>query len=424
MPRLPSRAWLRALFAIPALLLLFALPATAQTKLRFYSWQTDDQSNSVWWLAANKAFEQAHPGVSIEFIKAPRATFADTMMVMFAGNTPPDIVHLASFEFQAFADQDWLEDLTPMIQRDHLDLTGWAGQAKCTWNGKIVCINLNYFGYNLYYNEALLRAAGVDKVPSTWTEYLDAARKMTVAGHGESFGVGLQSTAGAGEYLTELLAYVLDAHGYWTDAKGNPTIDSPAVIEGLRRWKTLQSEKLTPMGDSADQTRQLFVEGRIGMRLDGPWFWGVLDKAKPDIRKDLKVAMSPTLPPVGGTSNVIGMPTGLPQAKKDLVWDYIRLITSPHWQEQYVALSGQLAPRPHSLTPEVLAKQPFLASFQQSQDAAAAAGIDRLPTGYETKYNEFAKIVTEECQRMINDNIDPAQTAKRIQQRVVELKKS
>src|ERR1700682_5399480 len=103
----------RYFFALAVQLLagvLHAAPAAAQTKLKFYSWQTDDQSNSVWWLAANKAFEQAHPGVSIEFIKVPRDRFADTMMVMFAGNTPSDIVHLAAFEFQTFAEQDWLED--------------------------------------------------------------------------------------------------------------------------------------------------------------------------------------------------------------------------------------------------------------------------------------------------------------------------
>lgn len=128
---------------ILAALLLATAAAQAQTKLRFYSWQTDDGSNSVWWLAANKAFEAAHPGVTIDFIKAPRDDFADTMMVLFSGDTPPDIVHLASFEFNAFAEQGWLEDLGPLITRDGLDLNGWAGQGKCVVQGKTVCINLN-----------------------------------------------------------------------------------------------------------------------------------------------------------------------------------------------------------------------------------------------------------------------------------------
>jgi multiple sugar transport system substrate-binding protein len=421
----PTRTTTMRIFfcLVMAGILFAAAPALAETKLRFYSWQTDDQSNSVWWKATIAAFLADHPGVAIDFVGVPRGEFADTMMTMFGANNPPDIVHLASFEFQAFADQGWLEDLTPLIARDGPDLKGWAGQGVCTIDGKTVCINLNYFGYILYYNDALLKAAGVG-VPTNWDEYLSAARKMTAAGHGQSFGIGLQTTSGAGQYLTELLCTVLDAGGYWTDDAGHPTIDSPAVIEGLRHWKQLQREKLTPMGNSADDIRQLFLEGRIGMRLDGPWMWGLLDHAKPELRAQFKVAVPPFKVPLGGTSNVIAMPAGLPPERQRLVWDYIKMVTSQHWQEQYVALSGQLAPRPNTLTPDVLAKKSFLAVFQQSQDAAAAAGVDRLPKGFETTYNAFAKIVTEECQRMVNADLDPAETARRIQQRVLDLQRS
>ena len=58
----------------------------AETTLRFYSWQTDDGSNSIWWKAANAAFEAAHPGVKIDFIKIPRSNFADQLMVMFGAD--------------------------------------------------------------------------------------------------------------------------------------------------------------------------------------------------------------------------------------------------------------------------------------------------------------------------------------------------
>jgi len=414
------RSILRHLCLAAALCIAGLPQAHADTKLRFYSWQTDDQSNSVWWLAVNKAFQDAHPGVSIEFIKVPRDDFADTMMVMFSGDTPPDIVHLASFEFNAFAEQDWLEDLGAWIAKDGPDLNGWAGQGKCVWQGKTYCINLNYFGYLLYYNEALLKTASVG-VPKNWEGYLDAARKMTTSGAGKSFGIGLHTTAGPGQYLTELLAFVLDAGGYWTDKSGKPSIDTPAVIEGLRRWKLVQTERLTPMGVKGEDIRQLFVEGRIGMRLDGPWMWGLLAKARPDLRDSLKVTEPPETVPVGGASNVIAMPSSLPPERKQLVWEFIKLITSPHWQEQYVALTGQLAPRRGSLTPEILAQKPFLATFQASQDKAAAAGVDRLPAGFESKYNEFAKIITEEAQRMVIDDADPAAVARRMQQRATEL---
>lgn len=411
---------------ILAALALVAMPLAvkaADTKLKFYSWQTDDRSNSVWWLATIKEFQDKHPGTTIDFTKVPRDDFADTMMVMFGSNTPPDIVHLASFEFQAFAEQDWLEDLTPWIkQAGDLNLEGWAGQEKCVINGKIVCINLNYFGYIMFYNEALLKAANVD-VPKTWDEYLAAARKLNDPAK-QVYGIGLHTTAGAGQYVTELLSYVLDAGGYWTTAQGKPTFDTPAVIEGLRRWKLLQKEKLTPLGAKAEDVRQLFIEGRIAMRLDGPWMYGLLAKARPEIQPNLKLAEPPFRVPLGGTSNVIGMPKSLSKERKQIVWEYIRMVTSQHWQEQYVVLSGQTAPRPKSLTPEALSKMPFLELMELTKSKAAAAQVDRLPAGFETRYNELAKIIVEESQRMVVDDSAPDVAAKRIQTRAIDLQKN
>ena len=84
-------------------------PAMADTVLKFISWQTDDAGTGDWWHAAIAEFEKQHPGVRIEFTKAERGAYADTMTTLFAAGQPPQIVHLASFEFQIFADNGWLE---------------------------------------------------------------------------------------------------------------------------------------------------------------------------------------------------------------------------------------------------------------------------------------------------------------------------
>src|SRR6478752_3165880 len=110
-------------------------PAMADTVLKFISWQTDDAGTGEWWHSAIAEFEKQHPGVKIEFTKAERSSYADTMTTLFAANQPPQIVHLASFEFQMFADSGWLEPLDPWLKKDGIDMTGWAGQKTCEWNG-------------------------------------------------------------------------------------------------------------------------------------------------------------------------------------------------------------------------------------------------------------------------------------------------
>ncbi|MGL5447594.1 MAG: extracellular solute-binding protein, partial [Rhabdaerophilum sp.] len=86
-----------------------ALPALAQQKtLKFVSWQKDERGVGDWWASIIKEFETKNPGVKVEWTKVERGAYADTMTTLFAGGKPPEIVHLASFEFQKFADQGWL----------------------------------------------------------------------------------------------------------------------------------------------------------------------------------------------------------------------------------------------------------------------------------------------------------------------------
>ena len=138
--RMPD--WKRlAAGALVALCTTTALPALAQNKvLKFVSWQKDERGTGDWWGSVIKEFEATHPGVKIEWTKVERGAFADTMTTLFAGGQPPDIVHLASFEFQKFADNGWLEPLDPYIKNAKLDLKGWAGQDTCSWNKQNVCV--------------------------------------------------------------------------------------------------------------------------------------------------------------------------------------------------------------------------------------------------------------------------------------------
>jgi len=166
-PQIPteeqSRLKMLALGGVAALALgcFSTLPAMAQTKvLKFVSWQKDERGVGDWWANIIKAFEAKNPGVKVEWTKVERGAYADTMTTLFAGGKPPDIVHLASFELQKFADQGWLEDLGPYIKSSGLDLKDWAGQEACVWKGKTVCTMMLYFGNIFAYNEDAFRKRG------------------------------------------------------------------------------------------------------------------------------------------------------------------------------------------------------------------------------------------------------------------------
>jgi multiple sugar transport system substrate-binding protein len=283
---------------------------------------------------------------------------------------------------------------------------------------------LLYTGYIMAYNEQMLNEAGIDSVPTTWDEYIEAARAMTKDTDGDGvidqYGTGLP-TKGAGSVMHSALNFVLDAGGAWT-VDGEPTFNSPETIEGISRFKTIFEEKLSPPELASGDVRQLFIEGRVGMTVDGPWVYNIVKTAADDIRPHLKLAKTPFTPPVGGTSNVLGMPSDISDEKKQLVWEFIELTTSEKYQKRFATLGSSPAPRPGLDYTDEIAADPYFELFDAANQDAAAAGIDRLPKGLEIEFAEVSKIVLEETQRMLIEDLEPADAAQRMQDRVTALK--
>jgi multiple sugar transport system substrate-binding protein len=413
-----------AITAVATLRVTTPVSAQQPTVLKFVSWQKDERGYGDWWASVIKEFETTHPGTRIEWNKVERGAYADTMTTLFAGGKPPDIVHLASFEFQKFAETGWLEDLTPYIKQSKLDLTNWSGQSACTWNKQTVCITMLYFGYFLAYNEEMLAKAGAT-VPKNYAEFLAAAKKTTrdLNGDGiiDEYGTGHETKGGGGQYLSELMNYTLDTGARWTDANGKITINTPQMVEGLARWKTVVRGSLTPRDLSAGEVRQMFADGKIAMKIDGPWLWPIIQKGKAATK--IKLTASPFNPPMGGTSNVLGIAAEISPDHKKLVWDFIRIATSDKFQASFAALGSSPAPDPRADLSAAKKAMPHFDLMAQATQAAAKAGVDRIPKGLELQFNEFAKMVMEESQRMIINDLDPKVVAATMQKRAEAIQK-
>jgi multiple sugar transport system substrate-binding protein len=292
--------------------------ALAQGKvLKFVSWQKDERGVGDWWGSVIKEFEATHPGVKIEWTKVERGAYADTMTTLFAGGKPPDIVHLASFEFQKFADNGWLEPLDGYIKDAKLDMKGWAGQDTCVFNKQTVCTMMLYFGNIFAYNEEIAEEGGLE-VPKNYAEFLAAARKLTKDLNGDGiidqFGTGHETKGGGGQYMSEMMNYTLDAGGRWTNDAGKVTIDTPQMVAGLSRWKTIVKDSLTPRDLAAGEVRQMFADGKIALKSDGPWLWPIIQKGK--AKDQIKLVTVPFSPPMGGSSNVLGIASDIPRTTR------------------------------------------------------------------------------------------------------------
>jgi len=384
----------RFLATLTLLASLCAAPmAVAQgVTLDFPSWQAEDPGFAEWWRALIQEYEAKHPGVKVKFYSIPFANYVNQLTVRFAGQNPPDIVHLPTRNFAGFASQHWLEPIDDLLKASDIPAHWSKLQSEMVWDGKTYGVLLLPYGNLLYYNEKILQDAKV-KVPTTPTEWLDAMAKTTDRDKGQ-FGL-VTTTAEHPNMFIDAATWVLGEKQDWL--KGNKyNFTDPGVVAAMEQFR--KSLSYAPTGTSSAVARQLFIDGKAAFLRDGPWVWATLQKAKPEMRPVLKMTQLPFPVITGGASNSLHMPAKIDPQKKKLVWEFIALAATPAWQEKYVEMTGSPAGRVGIISAEQAKKDPHLGAITQA--AETADNLFPKQPALRENYNEFATLFSRAVVRM------------------------
>ncbi len=130
---------------------------------------------------------EADTGVKVELISAP---WSDTKTAITAGaanNTIADVVSVDGAWLAEFVDMGILADIKAAGVDETLAGDIWSV------NGTQYVVPVNNFTYPLYVNMDILAEAGVDAIPTTWSELIDACAKITKSGH-SAFALNLGTT--------------------------------------------------------------------------------------------------------------------------------------------------------------------------------------------------------------------------------------
>lgn len=373
-----------------------AAGAGAQPKaveLEFPSWQIEEPGNAEYWTELIKAFEAKFPNVKVKKQQVPFREFVDKLTVRFAGNNPPDIVHLPTRNYLAFASQGWLAPLDDYLAQTDVRQTFTKLADEMVYNGKAYGVLMMGYGMMFYYNEKLLADAKV-ALPKTSDELLKAIAATTDVNAGR-FGYGGPTNEHPNVFV-EISTWVT-GEGASLFKGGQYNFTDPAVIRAIDRFRT--AIKSAPKGTSSEQARQLFIDGKIAMLRDGPWVAAAIRKAPDATRGQLKMAMMPFAVVPGGTSNSLHIPARLDPEKKKLVWEFIRMTTTPEWQAKFTLLTSSPAPRKNALSAAELSARPDLALINK----AAADAVNLFPESVAVRenYNEFAKVFVEYGMKLI-----------------------
>lgn len=369
--------------------------------LEFPSWQATEPGFQEFWEAAVEEFESTHENVKINLYQVPFDSYVDTLTTLYAADTPPQITHIPSRYFAQFSEMGWFEPLNNRLEETDI-IENWSSlQEGLQTDGEYYGVLLLGNGYTLYYNKAMFDEAGLE-VPTDAESFMEAAEKLTIDENGdgdpEIFGFGTCQVTDTNFY-NEASQFVVGMGGKWCENGDLSAMTSEETIQGLEMYQSLFENKWTPIGLSEEQKRQYFVEGKMAMIFDGPWVASLIEDASEDIKDDLLATRIPFENVPGSMSNSLHIPASISDEEKDLVWEFIQMVSGEEFQQLYMKDTSSPSPNKQAVNDEILKENPFMDQF--SKDAEEAQEI--LPSGYEKDYGEFSQFVIDAVMKMTTE---------------------
>jgi multiple sugar transport system substrate-binding protein len=144
------------------------------------------------------------------------------------------------------------------------------------WYCTPTSVPLYGLAYNMYYNTKMFKAAGIEKAPVTWAEFVADAKKLTkdTNGDGKMDQWGF-TAAGASVSANSHQAFVrgLQNGGSLFDKDGKPTFDSAPQVAGVKQFIDLMAtEKVMSPSDAeisqGSQKIDNLINGKAAMLFD------------------------------------------------------------------------------------------------------------------------------------------------------------
>jgi len=320
-----------------------------------------------WWgplqeipgaMAAFKTIFTPKTGITVIYDYTPSGpTYDAKVFTRTAAGNPFDIVSFDAASVGRYVQRNLLTPLPPYFQRDHYDTSDFQSFAlnEFAYNGVQYGLSNDIGGFYLYYNEDLLRKAGITPPAHwTWSELLAAARKLTVRRGSEVVQWGLDISDPT--WNSELWPR-MNGQDLYNAAATKTNLDDPKVIRAFRfAYDLMYTYKVAPHpGALALSSFDAFVAGKTAMMIDGSW--GVDYYRFRQVKAPWNITGLPAGPDAGGIVHppVFGAGWTIPRGVKDpdASWVALKFYASKYFGDNVMGrILSSLPARKSQLTDE------------------------------------------------------------------------
>jgi len=353
---------------------------------------------TFWWgntqyeptlVKAVEKFEKIYPNCKIKKYPVPYQELFDKMIIALSTGTPPDLVDTVELTLNSYVHLGLLEPLDDWVNKQDID-ENWGGAQK-----DLLRINDKYYALAkvpcnrvLVYNKVLFKEAGIEKLPETPEEFFEAAKKLTLLEKGQ-FGYGMETEFGQpGTLYAGLVEWVLGFETHFAK-DGIPNATGPKVVEAMKFYKKLFDAGVGPRAMPGADMSRMWVAGKIGMLIQGPWVFAQIERENPEHYDDFDAADCP----FSNKASCFGFGAfSMPKRAKYKAeaGKFLDVFASKEIQEYWVTTTGNLSGRKGLMTQEVMEKFPWMPAFQRAVTKYSYAWA---PPGLERHIMQITKIM-------------------------------
>jgi ABC-type glycerol-3-phosphate transport system substrate-binding protein len=246
-------------------------------------WEAHSPQMTTATEAQRERFHQKVPHIRVVQEKVDFGTDYEKLIAAVAGGSAPDIAPIWSGLLPQFAAQGAIVSLDQYGGRTVARELFPAVVEYVEWQGKLWGLPYSMSPRFYVYNKDHYAAAGIGKVPATWDELIEVARKLT----DEKTGGFSVPTSGGG--LVDHFSQMLWQSGgeFFDKDVTRATFHGPAGQAALQFLVDLVQKHrvLQPSGQPGGRTG--FLQGTVASFIDGPWIFDERNRVAPHLQYDV-----------------------------------------------------------------------------------------------------------------------------------------
>ena len=335
------------------------------------------------------AFEAENPGIKVNAVSHEWAELHDKVLVSANSNALPDVARCDIAwlpEFQKMGILVALDEEMPNFAEVSGKLLDSA-MSTAIINGHYYALALNTNSKIVFYNKAMLEAAGVS-IPATMEEWIEAVKKLSGENSKGQQVWGWNEPALAGWNICPFIWSFGGALTNEDQTIATGYINGPATVKAVETFAELvKAGAITGFNAGDIPMTDGFGTGRYAMMLEGPWKSAELAGAYPDVA----YGTAPIPAGEGGSISVLGGEdiAMFNKPNKEAAWKFMQFMTG-EYAETEMAKCGQIPVNRAALESDTVKAAdyaPFIEAIQTAKARPTVAAWSEMDNGLQVAMN-------------------------------------